>query len=168
MQMEVIPSGNNVFLNFTNSTFIVFLIELSTFFFFLFLWRVGVVVRLRRRGMRTLWTRVYHLFMPVPCTVADGCWRISAGDEQGSVAGILLLPYFEEFDFLLAAEPCSPPADIRQHPIGDYTSFASWPRNKQPITRRQSHPVYRSKTMKNNEDFFSVACSLWALWHSAD
>jgi len=37
MQMEVIPSGNNVFLNFTSSTFIVFLIELSTFFFFLFL-----------------------------------------------------------------------------------------------------------------------------------
>jgi len=35
MQMEVIPSGNNVFLNFTtSSTFIVFLIELSTFFFF--------------------------------------------------------------------------------------------------------------------------------------
>ena len=59
MQMEVIPSGNNVFLNFTSSTFIVFLIELSIFFFFLFLWRVGVVVRLRRRGMRTLWTRVY-------------------------------------------------------------------------------------------------------------
>jgi len=34
MQMEVIPSGNNVFLNFTSSTFIVFLIELSTFFLF--------------------------------------------------------------------------------------------------------------------------------------
>ena len=34
MQMEVIPSGNKVFLNFTSSTFIVFLIELSTFFFF--------------------------------------------------------------------------------------------------------------------------------------
>ena len=36
MQMEVIPSGNNVFLNFTSSNFIVFLIELSTFFSFFF------------------------------------------------------------------------------------------------------------------------------------
>jgi len=36
MQMEVILSGNHVFLNFTSSTFIVFLIELSTFFFFCF------------------------------------------------------------------------------------------------------------------------------------
>ena len=44
-----------------------------------------------------------------------GSWRISAGDEQGSVAGILLLPYFDEF----AAGPCSSPADIRQGPIGD-------------------------------------------------
>ena len=33
MQMEVIPSGNNVFLIFTSSTFMVFLIELSGFFF---------------------------------------------------------------------------------------------------------------------------------------
>ena len=28
-----------------------------------------------------------------------GSWRISAGDEQGSVAGIFLLPCFGEFDF---------------------------------------------------------------------
>jgi len=41
MQMEVIPSGNNVFLNFTSSTFIVFLIELSTFFFFCFCQGLG-------------------------------------------------------------------------------------------------------------------------------
>jgi len=69
MQMEVIPSGNNVFLNFTSSTFIVFLIELSTFFF-LFLGRVGVVGRLRRRGIRTLWTRVY-------CGKGGLSWRTS-------------------------------------------------------------------------------------------
>jgi len=37
MQMEVIPSGNNVFLNLTSSTSIGFLIELARFFLFLFL-----------------------------------------------------------------------------------------------------------------------------------
>jgi len=36
MQMELIPSGNNVVLNSTSSTFIVFLIELCTIFFFCF------------------------------------------------------------------------------------------------------------------------------------
>ena len=46
-----------------------------------------------------------------------GSWRISEGDEQGSLAGILLLPYFEEF----TAGPGSSPTDIRQDPIGDCT-----------------------------------------------
>ena len=41
-----------------------------------------------------------------------GCRRISAGAEQGSVSGILLLPYFNEFDFL-PADPFSSLADIR-------------------------------------------------------
>ena len=36
-----------------------------------------------------------------------GLWRISTSDEQGSAAGILLLPYFDEFDFLLPKTPCS-------------------------------------------------------------